>query len=366
MKRCAWPQCSERMTTELRLILMALSLVLLVGIWWWGARKSTQAPGKSELREPSMSEPQRREALIETTVDIDATPVASGPVASARDWGVPPFEPLSIRTAEYDRVPVLDGPMMVQADALPAVKSMPAMKPLRVHEPLPSASPIDSTPPTIGVTIPTTSATPAAAAAHASLLTPTPSVTPVVPPAPAPAPATAPPPAPAKSATVTRVPTLSPENSDRIAVASARIPNSAELQKIISIRVSAPGETRWPGAALLAALESHGLAYGRYQVFHRKHVDGRSLFCVASLVEPGSFDVANMAADEFRGVTLFAVLPGPVEPLLTIDELLSAARGLAQDLTGMLQDAKGVPLSPQRAAALRDDVARFQASLPPS
>jgi cell division protein ZipA len=346
MKRCAWPRCSERMTTELRLILMALSLVLLVGIWWWGARKSTQAPGKSELREPSISEPQRREALIETTVDIDATPIVSEPVAPPRDWGVPPFEPLSIRTTEYDRVPVLDGPMMVQADALTAVKSMPAMKPLRVNEPLSSAPTINTTPPTISVTPPPSSAKPATVAENAPIPAPTPSV------------ASAP-------ATVTRVPTLSPENSDRIAVAPARIPNSAELQKIISIRVCAPGETRWPGAALLAALESHGLAYGRYQVFHRKHVDGRSLFCVASLVEPGSFDVVHMAADEFRGVTLFAVLPGPVEPLLTIDELLSAARGLAQDLSGMVQDAKGVPLSPQRAAALRDDVARFQASLPP-
>ncbi len=30
----------------------------------------------------------------------------------------------------------------------------------------------------------------------------------------------------------------------------------------------------------------------------------------------------------------------------------------------MVQDAKGMPFSPQRAAALREDVARFQASLP--
>ena len=27
----------------------------------------------------------------------------------------------------------------------------------------------------------------------------------------------------------------------------------------------------------MSALELHGLAFGRYQVFHRKHVDGRSL-----------------------------------------------------------------------------------------
>ena len=126
------------------------------------------------------------------------------------------------------------------------------------------------------------------------------------------------------------------------------------------------GESRWPGTTLLSALELHGLAYGRYQVFHRRHVDGRSLFCVASLVEPGTFDVARMATEEFRGVTLFAVMPGPAEPLATVDDLFAAARGLAEELSGMVQDAKGMPLSPQRAAAMREDVARFQASLPGS
>jgi FtsZ-interacting cell division protein ZipA len=87
------------------------------------------------------------------------------------------------------------------------------------------------------------------------------------------------------------------------------------------------------------------------------------LFCVASLAEPGTFDVARMATEEFRGITLFSVMPGPAEPLATIDELLAAARGLAQELSGMIQDSKGRPLSPQREALLREDVARFQASL---
>jgi hypothetical protein len=36
---------------------------------------------------------------------------------------------------------------------------------------------------------------------------------------------------------------------------------------------------------------------------------------------------------------------------------------LAEELSGMAQDAKGMPLSPQRAAALREDIVRFQASL---
>jgi FtsZ-interacting cell division protein ZipA len=70
-----------------------------------------------------------------------------------------------------------------------------------------------------------------------------------------------------------------------------------------------------------------------------------------------------MPDQEFRGVTLFAVLPGPAEPLETMDELFGTARGLAAELSGMLQDGKGMPLSPQRAAAMREDIARFQAAL---
>jgi cell division protein ZipA len=299
------------MAAELRWILLALSLVLLAGIWWWGRRRSLQAPGNPALRELSPTAAPLRsetraddaptEAEAEAGAETGAAEAEAVPASQGRDWGVPPFEPLSIRTQDYDRVPILDGPMMVDADLMPARASAPA------HAPAAATSP--------------------------------------------------------KPAAAGRVPTLL-ESTDRSSAAPAQTPNASELQKIVTVRVCAAGEARWSGATLLSALELHGLAYGRYQVFHRRHVDGRSLFCVASLIEPGTFDVTRMSSEEFRGVTLFAVLPGPVEPLLTIDELLSAARGLAQELAGMVQDSKGMPLSSQRAAALRDDVARFQASLP--
>jgi len=57
------------------------------------------------------------------------------------------------------------------------------------------------------------------------------------------------------------------------------------------------------------------------------------------------------------------VLPGPAEPLQTLDALIRTARSLGESLAGEVQDADGVPLSAQRAAALRDEVARFQTLL---
>jgi cell division protein ZipA len=303
------------MAAELRWILLALSLVFLAGVWWWGRRHSTQAPGNAALREITPTvEPLRHELPAAEGV----SEVEAAPDPQAREWGVPPFEPLSIRTQEYDRVPILDGPMMVDADRAPALASSPAAVSARAGAAMSAATSPAGTPDTARAAAPTPA----------------------------------------------QVPTLLPESSDRTAAVSAQTPNVSEQQKIITVRVCAPGEMRWSGTALLSALELHGLAYGRYQVFHRRHSDGRSLFCVASLIEPGTFDVARMSSEEFRGITLFAVLPGPVEPLLTVDELLGAARGLAQELAGMVQDSKGIPMSPQRVAALRDDVARFQASLP--
>ncbi len=145
--------------------------------------------------------------------------------------------------------------------------------------------------------------------------------------------------------------------------ATAQVPNVSETQRIVTVRVAAGGEARWSGTELMAALEDHGLAFGRYQVFHRRHSDGRTLFCAASLVEPGTFDPVRMPQEEFRGLTLFAVLPGPVEPLQTFDALLQTAGELAQTLHGVVQDSRGVALSRQHAEALREDVAHFQALL---
>ena len=88
------------------------------------------------------------------------------------------------------------------------------------------------------------------------------------------------------------------------------------------------------------------------------------MFCVASLVEPGTFELARMAEQEFRGITAFAVLPGPAPPLHTVDALLATAHGLAESLAGQLQDASGVPLSIQSLTGMREEVARFQAQLP--
>ncbi len=313
------------MAAELRWILLCLAVPVLAGIWWWTARRSRQTAVNAELRE-STARPGYADAEEARPVYAD-TGEDETPARESRDWGVPPLEPLSVLTADFEQVPVLDSPMIVDADH-PAVSAAPV-----------SAAPVSASMP------PPMSSTPAP-------VRPVPVMTAAVRP---------PPP-------LRTVSTTGPygEDGEGFASTAAPAPNAAETQRIVTLRVCTVGDSRWSGPQLMAALELHGLAFGRYQVFHRKHADGRSLFCVASLVEPGTFDLAEMAQQEFRGVTLFAVLPGPTPPLETMDELLATARGLAEELSGMVQDGKGMPMSPQRAATLREDIARFQASLPGS
>ena len=81
--------------------------------------------------------------------------------------------------------------------------------------------------------------------------------------------------------------TTGTESGDRLAALEPPAANVSEQQKIVTLRVCAVGDERWSGRDSMSALEGHGLAYGRYQVYHRKHADGQSIFCVASLVEPG-------------------------------------------------------------------------------
>jgi len=341
---------------ELRLILIGICLVLLAAIWLWSARGSRQARGAVELRDAPV--PDHAATVVKPTNTRTDADWRNEP--QVREWGVPPLEPLTIKAADFDRVPVLDMPMM--ADVAAADSAPGEIDDLEIDfsdDPVPEAH---RTMPEPEITA-TRTPPPTPPVLRASSVPRAPSVPPIsaAPTAPALRPAR---PAPVLSSAATgTIPTLQVDPSDRFAPAPPPSPNRSELQKIVSLRVCALGEDRWSGAQLMTALEAEGLAYGKYQVYHRKHADGRSLFCVASLIEPGTFDGEQMSEQEFRGVALFAVLPGPAEPMQTIDALIATAHGLAANLTGMVQDGRGVPLSPSRAAALREDVARFQAQL---
>jgi cell division protein ZipA len=133
----------------------------------------------------------------------------------------------------------------------------------------------------------------------------------------------------------------------------------ASQQRIVALRLVAPAGP-WRGADLRAAFAAEGLEFGPYSIFHRPREDGKTLFYVASLMEPGSFDPAGMDEQEFSGISLFGVVPGLLDAPAVFDLVLSAGRSLAARLSGQLQDEQGSTLTAQRILNLREELVHFE------
>jgi FtsZ-interacting cell division protein ZipA len=129
------------------------------------------------------------------------------------------------------------------------------------------------------------------------------------------------------------------------------------VRKIIALRlVSGTGE-RFQGRAVRQALAAEGFQIGKFEIFHKPGPDARAVLSAASLTKPGTFSLNTMDGQRYGGLSLFAVLPGPLSPVETFDELLLTARSLNDRLRGALQDERGEPLTPTRSASIRDGLA---------
>ncbi len=135
-------------------------------------------------------------------------------------------------------------------------------------------------------------------------------------------------------------------------------------QKIVTVRIVAKDKKSFAGDELVLSMRGLGLRHGKFGIFHRYdgNDEGKTVFSAASLVEPGSFDLQNIKGQSIPGISLFLVLPGPVESVEAFDLMLAAARTLTQSLDGELLDESGSTLSIQRERYLREEIIQFQHS----
>ena len=135
-------------------------------------------------------------------------------------------------------------------------------------------------------------------------------------------------------------------------------------QKIVTLRLIARDSGAFRGDEVILGLRGIGLRHGKFGIFHR--YDGNdeniTIFSAASLVEPGSFDLANIKAQDIPGISLFLVLPGPTDGVEAFDSMVEAARALAQGLDAELLDESGSTLSIQRERYIREEIIQFQHS----
>ncbi len=155
-----------------------------------------------------------------------------------------------------------------------------------------------------------------------------------------------------------------PEPPELKRVASKPVAKPPPIQpdsKVVTVRIM-PEETRqFPAEKLVLALRGAGFQHGEFNIFHNHDPlgSGRIRYSVASLVEPGSFDLSKLKESRYPGISLFMVLPAPEDGLALFDEMMGCAHRLEKELEGRLVDEQGSLFSVQRERYMREEVIEF-------
>lgn len=130
-------------------------------------------------------------------------------------------------------------------------------------------------------------------------------------------------------------------------------------ERLIVLYVVAPRGERLVGARIAESFARHGLEHGSLDIYHAGDSEGRTVFSVANVVEPGTFDPATMDTLSTPGLALFMRLPGPQAGETAFDRMVRTARALADELGAQVLDGDHSTLTRQTEQHLRDDLRDF-------
>lgn len=151
-------------------------------------------------------------------------------------------------------------------------------------------------------------------------------------------------------------------------------PNIEPLVLVLSVMAE---DEPFTGSAVKEALEAEGLRHGEMRIFHcfDESLDLETtennfaleepipVFSVASLVEPGYFELDKINDMEIPGLTLFCQLPGPMLGTDAFNIMLDKGRGIAVRLHGQLCDDKRNRFTTQAKTHYQDRIATFAREL---
>ena len=130
-------------------------------------------------------------------------------------------------------------------------------------------------------------------------------------------------------------------------------------ERVVALRLIPRGAELSTERAV-SALRNAGLEHGRYAIFHRQLGTNREGFSVASLTEPGSFDMDNLGDATIAGLSFFLVLPGKGDPVSRFDAMVETARAMSVELAADLFDERGSSWSSQRERYLREELIEYR------
>lgn len=141
-------------------------------------------------------------------------------------------------------------------------------------------------------------------------------------------------------------------------MANERTEQSAKMPtNIIVIYILAKAGKELMGSQINSSVQAMGLSFGEMDVFHYKPKN-RTVFSLANMLEPGSFDPDTIHDIRTSGLTIFMQISG-VDPLDDLTEMLQRSYQLAGLLDARLCNHKREPLTEQDAKNYRTRVSHF-------
>jgi cell division protein ZipA len=145
---------------------------------------------------------------------------------------------------------------------------------------------------------------------------------------------------------------------------NARTPaEPAKPSEVLIIHVSMPDNQTISGASLLPQLVSMGFKFGEMDIFHRHENSagtGPILFSLASMYNPGTFDIDNMEQLATKGLSLFMSLPGEGEALQNFNMMHNAAKKVSEEFGGQILDSHRSVMTVQTVRHYVEKIREFE------
>ena len=130
--------------------------------------------------------------------------------------------------------------------------------------------------------------------------------------------------------------------------------NQANNGDIIVLYILARSSSHLMGDKINSAAQANGLSFGQMNIFHRLGEKGQSLFAMANMVEPGSFDPDSMHEMETPGLTMFMRLSEAENNLVIFEDMLECAYHMSEMLGAQIGNRRRQPLTQGDAEQYRE------------
>lgn len=143
---------------------------------------------------------------------------------------------------------------------------------------------------------------------------------------------------------------------------NANLNSNEEQPLIFTLYLMADNNKPYSGYELLQALLSSGLRFGERKIFHRYVNMAESadiLFSLASIEEPGTFDLATIGSFSTSGLALFLECQYVEDPKQAFQIMMNTIDELSEDLGGTVYDVHKEVFSKESWMAMQSQLAHY-------